>query len=69
MMRVSVMSICSTCMTQMCIYVRQREVEGVETPQQRAVPEPAPVGAFLVAVAVTAAAQTPKYTLRDTQQH
>lgn len=48
-----------TCMTQMCIHFRQREVERVETSQQRVAPETAPVDAFLVAVAVTAAPPTP----------
>lgn len=59
----------STCATQVRIHLGQREVEGLETPQQRAVPEAGPEVALLVAVAVTGAALTPRRALRDTQQH
>lgn len=55
-------------MTQMCIYVRQREVESLQSAQQETTPDVVPEVAPLVAVAVTDATLTPYYTLKYIQK-
>lgn len=56
----------NTCMSEMSVGFRQREVKRMQASQQCAVPQLVPIVALFVAIAVQKATVTPHWTLNTT---